>query len=167
MDKNNLPKIDLPEGEYNEFYAPRYTTFDITKNCDISMEKLRDNLLRGFIEPSEKSPGQGKKALFSKIDIYAIELFITMVAKGFSRKLASKLSRKYVGVDTPLKIADYVAFLTIIQNGEETINTAYFIGSDEAQIDIAPFLRQDGFKDMIIVNLFDIRMKVDRALADV
>ena len=44
---------------------------------------------------------------------------------------------------------------------------SYVVGNDEAPINIAPLLNQQGFKDMILVNLYDIRVKVDTALADV
>ena len=164
MPDKELEEIHLVKEEYNKYYRPQYTSNDITKRFDITMGKFRDLVDRGFIEPSEKSTGQGKRALFNRIDIYALKLFLVLVKKGFSRKLASSLSQRFRGIDSPLKIFDTVAFITIIQNGVETIKTEYFVGSDGAEINIAPLLDQQGFKDMIIVNLFDIRMEVDKAL---
>jgi hypothetical protein len=170
MPDNDLPEIHLDKGEYDKYYRPQHTSNDITKRLDMTMGKFRDLVDRGFIEPSEKSTGQGKRALFNRIDIYALLLFLALVKKGLSRKLASKLSQKFRGIDSPLKICDRVAFITAIREGQEITDTFYFSTSDGTQPNLAPLaglLYQPGFKDMIMVNLFDIRMEVDRALADV
>ena len=175
MSDEYLPEIHLSGEEYDRYYNPRYTSNDITKRFDITMGKFRDLYDRGFIKPSEESPGQGKRALFNRIDIYAFLLFLALVKRGFSRKLASRLSQQLRGVNSPLKISDRVAFTTAIREGEEDIGTLYFNPSDlgldtikGTQAKFAKFLSdllsQPGFKDMIIVNLVDIRKEVDNAL---
>ena len=175
MSDNDLPEIHLSQEEYDKFYKPRYTSNDITTRFDITMGKFRDLHDRGFIKPSEVSMGQGKRALFNRIDIYALLLFLVLVKKRFKRELASELSQKLRGVNSPLKISDRVAFITAIREGEEDIDTLYFnpsdLGLDTIKGTQAKFakllsdlLSQPGFKDMIIVNLVDIRMEVDRAL---
>lgn len=67
-----------------------FTTFEITKILGLKIDRQKDWLTRGFIEPSiQKATGQGSKNIFSLEDLYLIALFQHLVHKGFSRKAAA------------------------------------------------------------------------------
>ena len=67
-----------------------YTTFDIQKKLNIKIDRLKDWMNRGFIEPSvQKATGQGSKNLFSLYDLYLLMLFKYLIERGFSRKDAA------------------------------------------------------------------------------
>ena len=65
-----------------------YSTIDIEKGLGISRERLREWTAKGFIKPSIPSPGQGRRADFSRRDVMNICLFEELVRIGFRRKMA-------------------------------------------------------------------------------
>ena len=67
-----------------------YSTIDIEKGLGISRERLREWTAKGFIVPSTPSPGQGRRAVFSRKDILDICLFDELVRVGFNRKAAGE-----------------------------------------------------------------------------
>ncbi len=67
-----------------------YTLSDVAKILGIKRERCGDWLVRGFIQPSAKSKGQGKPAWFTRGDIYLIRLFVDMIDRGIDRAEATK-----------------------------------------------------------------------------
>jgi|GEM_PF-5988209 len=65
-----------------------YSTIDIEKGLGISRERLREWTAKEFVSPSIPSPGQGKRAEFSRRDIMNICLFDELLRIGFKRKTA-------------------------------------------------------------------------------
>ena len=67
-----------------------FSSLDIVKILDIQRERLRDWQSRGFIRASREAEKQGKRAYFSRLDVYAIGLFKNLVEiYRFSRDEAS------------------------------------------------------------------------------
>ena len=84
--------------DFTNILHRRYTTTQISKSLGISMESLRDWLLRGYVTPSVPSEGQGKKALFDFIDILGIRLFQELVLIGFSREVGGKIYKGFMEI---------------------------------------------------------------------
>jgi DNA-binding transcriptional MerR regulator len=80
-----------------------YTTTQISKALGISMESLRDWLLREYIAPSVPSQGQGKKAFFTFNDVLGIRFFQELLRIGFARKIAAEILRKFTTQTKSLK----------------------------------------------------------------
>lgn len=73
-----------------------YTTFDIIKKLNIPRERLRQWMVRGYIEPSiRKADGVRIKALFSREDVYKIALFKKLIELGFNRQRASRFIKSF------------------------------------------------------------------------
>lgn len=73
-----------------------YSTLDIVKKLGVPRERLRDWQNRKFIDSSVNASGQGTKALFSRLDVYAIALFRYMVEIcKFSREEAACQSKMW------------------------------------------------------------------------
>jgi len=70
-----------------------YSTLDIVKALDIPRERLRDWMNKGFVKPTKPAEGQGTKAIFTRYDVYNVELFRKLIAFGLNRKDAAALSQ--------------------------------------------------------------------------
>ena len=72
-----------------------YSIVDIVKRLGIPIERLRDWMNRCFVFTSgQKAAGQRTKAMFSRIDIYGIALFVFLVKERlFSREEAAKFTK--------------------------------------------------------------------------
>ena len=70
-----------------------FTTFDIKEKMGLKIDRLKDWMQRGFIEPSiQKADGIGTKNIFDLFDLYLIKLFHHLVSvRGFSRDNAGKI----------------------------------------------------------------------------
>jgi hypothetical protein len=67
-----------------------FTTFDLTRILGLKIDRQKDWLTRGYVEPSiQKATGQGTKNLFSIGDIYLIALFQHLIELGFAREVAA------------------------------------------------------------------------------
>lgn len=143
----------------------KYSTVNIVKVTGIPMERLRDWLNRGYIEPTLPSLGQGRKALFSDVDIYGIELFQKLISRGFSRQEASKLIKKFTTLGSILGSTNYIIFVRRKTANEEHIDVFHIVGYPAPKIfDIMFILNQEGVDDVYIANIQDIRDRVDREL---
>ena len=81
----------------------QYSTLDICKALSITRERIRDWMDRGFIKPSiQEAKGQGTKALFSRNDIYLVELFLTLIRNGINRRESSGIIQE-LGADRKSK----------------------------------------------------------------
>lgn len=75
-----------------------FTTFDIIKLLDIPRERLQDWMNRGFIKPSiQTAQGKGTKNIFSRYNVYGIELFKRLLDFGVNREVASKFVKHLIG----------------------------------------------------------------------
>ena len=67
-----------------------YSTFDIEKLLGIPRLRVQDWVNRGFVTPSSPAPGQGRKATFTRKDLYGIMFFQKLLDSGFKRLAASR-----------------------------------------------------------------------------
>jgi hypothetical protein len=95
----------------------RMTTTDITQGLKIPFGRLREWIVKGYIEPTFPSPGQGQAAEFSLWDGYRIELFRSLVDAGFSRKAAAKFVNAQREEDKDEQFP--VAYIMFRRDGDE------------------------------------------------
>ena len=145
----------------------KYTTLDIVKVTGTPMERLRDWLNRGYIEPTLPSLGQGRKALFSDVDIYGIELFQKLITRGFSRQAASGLIKKFTAIGSALGATTHIIFVRQNTDGKENISVVSLAGYPPPEdFNIMPILTEKDVEDVYIVSIQDIRDRVDSELAN-
>ena len=78
--------------ERNEF-----STFEVMKILGISCARIREWIDGEFICPSiQLSPKQGVKSIFSRWDLYGIELFKRYVNSGISRSQSSDIFTQWI-----------------------------------------------------------------------
>lgn len=65
-----------------------FSTFDIVKALRIPRERLREWMNRDFIKPTRSADGQGTRAVFTRQDVYGIELFRQFIERGLARDQA-------------------------------------------------------------------------------
>ena len=81
-----------------------FTTFDVEKILNIKRTRLQEWMNRGFIKPSQASAGQGTKALFTREDLYGIQLFSELLKFGLNRYVATRIVDWLFG--RPIRIQD-------------------------------------------------------------
>jgi hypothetical protein len=73
-----------------------FSTLDIGRALDIPRERLRDWMNRRFVQPTVNATGQGRKAVFTRSDVYGIAFFRTLIESGFSREVAADYVRLFL-----------------------------------------------------------------------
>jgi len=157
----------------------KYSTFDIVKALDIDRERLREWMNRGYIKPSQSAQGQGTRALFSTLDVYAVELFRNLVEAGFSREAASLYVQKFIKEEKHTKYetkvigfrvsTEQIQFFQIDSNfkiRKLDLRTGTLV-APMSQTEKEEFLPKDleDWDRVYLVNIEKIRKKVDEALA--
>lgn len=76
-----------------------FSTFDIERILKIKRTRLQEwlNQKNRFIVPSQRSGGRGIRALFSKEDVYGIQLFIELLNMNLDRLEASHIVNYVLG----------------------------------------------------------------------
>lgn len=72
-----------------------YTSTEAAKILNIPLPRFQDWMARGFIKPSEPSEGQGKKAIFSILDLYSIRVFQGLLSMGLDRTTSARVLQHY------------------------------------------------------------------------
>ena len=104
----------------------QYSTLDIVKALKIPRGRLREWIDHSFIIPSVSAEGQGTKAVLTRTDVYGVALFRQLLKLGFSRTMASRITRDFVSrekAQTRGK-ARYLVFKIGEKNGEPAILTS-------------------------------------------
>jgi len=95
-----------------------FTTFDIQEQLDIPIDRLKDWMNRGYIQPSIlKASGQGTKNLFSRQDLNLIKLFKHLIGIGLSRSISAKMIARLKNKSMP-PMSNYLVFYLNISNRE-------------------------------------------------
>lgn len=146
-----------------------YTTFAVAKVINIKYGRLREWLDRGYIEPFQKADGQGSKALFSRWDLYILQLFIHVQGLGFSRdeaalRVKSIQNSKKTLEKTGRKFSpDWIAF----DKTEGAVSYARFFSQAELEtkpiIDLFKVKKMDDMENILFVNFKKIKSFVDSA----
>ena len=76
----------------------RFSIVDIVKRLGIPSERLRDWMNRCFVFTSDQeAAGQRTKAIFNRLDVYGIALFVFLVnERFFSRDKAAKFTKLWI-----------------------------------------------------------------------
>jgi len=72
-----------------------FSTLDIVKALEIQRERLREWMVQEFIKPTVSASGKGTRALFTRKDVYCVELFRQLVDIGINRDTAHHFSNFY------------------------------------------------------------------------
>ena len=143
-----------------------FSTLNIVRALDIPMERLREWMVRGFIKPSRPSEGQGKKAVFTRADVYMVALFRELLNKGLSRKVAAA----YIKV-MPRMVDDQVKYL-LFSYGDYGYSNPHGVKTIASDIEMAnyftnkeyqgyPSIESSGF---LILNYGGLQSKIDKDL---
>ena len=147
----------------------KLTSFEVSKGLNIPYGRLREWIVRKHIEPSVQAKGQGSKAHFSRLDVYLIKLFESLLNCGISRGKAAKCVAAKIVNDTrtiaQISPEDFnnCVYVVLYRQSDENYLTA-FIPYNEFQMSLSG-TTVDGkramFDDAIVVNFSNIRNAVD------
>lgn len=101
------------------------STLELCKVLGESRGRVRGWMDDGYIQPSYPSQGQGQKAVFTRADVYAVQLFRKLVDRGFNRKVASECALVYREIP---RVVNYLYYRTRFENGERIIEYELFAG---------------------------------------
>lgn len=72
-----------------------FSTIDIERRMGISRERFREWVSKGYVTPSIPSPGQGRRAEFSREDLLRVALFDELLKVGFHREAAGQVISRF------------------------------------------------------------------------
>ena len=72
-----------------------FSSSHVAKALNIEPERLRQWIRLGFVTPNTPAKGQGSRGIFTRGDVYAVELFRRLLDLGISRSYAASLSQVY------------------------------------------------------------------------
>ncbi len=153
-----------------------FSSFEIVERLGIDLGRLREWLKRGYVAPSvERAAGRGTRSVFSRWDLYRIELFRTLVDRGFSREAAADTAsavsdeaiRRWLDSRDRASAPSYPAFAVVAHYGEGGPGggTVVALRSGAGPIGV---LETDEPADpsnpdvKIVINLTRIKERVDR-----
>ena len=73
----------------------RFTTGEVCRGLDFKTERFRVWQVKGYVQPTEESEGQGKPAYWSILDAAICKLFANLLEIGFSRKNAGEFIKAF------------------------------------------------------------------------
>jgi len=137
--------------------AAEFTTFDIREKLGFKIDRLKDWMQRGYIEPSiQRADGIGTKNVFSLFDLYLIKLFHHLVSeRGFSRENAGKVIHNINEKKSQLQSRPPI-FIGIPGTGKKAF------GFNE--LDMLQHIIDEEDIDILIVNFSVIQKKVNDAI---
>ena len=147
-----------------------FSTFDVEKILNIKRTRLQEWMNRGFIKPSQASAGQGTKALFTREDLYGIQLFSELLKFGLNRDVATKIvdwlfERPIRMQEEPVKWDSDVMNIHVQLVGKEGGQQDVFYSFGKPQLpDRQPGARGPSRLMTIVVELSTIKQMVDRKL---
>jgi DNA-binding transcriptional MerR regulator len=72
-----------------------FSSNHVAKALNIEPERLRQWIRLGFVTPNTPAKGQGSRGIFTRGDVYTMELFRRLLDLGISRSFAASLSQVY------------------------------------------------------------------------
>ena len=72
-----------------------FSSNHVAKALNIEPERLRQWIRLGFVTPNTPAKGQGSKGIFTRGDVYRVELFRRLLDLGIARSYAASLSQVY------------------------------------------------------------------------
>jgi DNA-binding transcriptional MerR regulator len=89
-------------------WMKNFTITEAAAKFGIKIERLREWVNKGFIEPTFKTTGKGIKNLFTVHDIYRLFLFEKLIKFGITRESAKKLNKIHF---EDLNLDDYLFYV--------------------------------------------------------
>lgn len=88
-----------------------FSTFDLGKALGLPWARLREWINREYV-PCKRAKGKGDKTIFTRADVYAVELFNSLLGSGFSRNVAGMLVKHFLKQyeDAELKATAFIIF---------------------------------------------------------
>ena len=159
----------------------KYSTLDIVRALKIPRERLRVWIDHGFISPYiQRAEGQGTKALFDRLDVYAIALFRKLLEMVLNRIDASRYLETWLkeARDRPTRVtASYNQIIFIRFVKKKSVKRGCFaISSPKNQSmsfrfqfsalggQIDEYLKDKDWDDILVVNFKKIKAEVDASL---
>jgi hypothetical protein len=154
-----------------------FSTSDIKKALGIPRERLKDWMNNGYIKATIPAKGRGTKAIFTKVDMYFVELFSDLIKKGFKRDRAAHfiqifseiLRTEYKGPEEPAGRLAWIFFLYVREHRQAiSASLAFEISRGKLPIESYKdiFISPQNWDHVHAVNFATLRDRVDRALAE-
>ena len=169
-----------------------FSTNDIVKILKIPRQRLRgwhDDTPGGFIKPSVREaigPGSGKGALYSTSDLYSIALFKHLIETvNINRETAARIVKEChnsVQAKGGFKDVDCMVVVNATSSEDVSVMGAFFASTEddiiplkipsprlvdiENKIDVVKDAPVKFWDNMLILNIYKIRTKVDQAISN-
>ena len=149
-----------------------YSTIDISKALGIKRERMREWMIRGFVEPSLPSTGKGTIAIFTRKDVLCVALFQKLLGLGFNRETASEHVRKLIE-SRILNTLSFMALVYTVRN-EKPVIDFYTQASETYELKFdqnggvklgAHYIQLQDWEGVHILNFLKLEDEVDAALA--
>ena len=115
--------------------AEGISTLQLCKLLGESRGRVRGWMDEGYVEPSYPSQGQGQKAIFTREDVHAVQLFRKLVDRGFNRMVASECATYYKVAKAVDKVR-YLCFTTRVEDGKWKIGPNFFMDPGPLKLEI-------------------------------
>lgn len=153
-----------------------FSTSEVCRILDIKFEKLRAWTKEGFVKPTFLSPGQGRKAIFTRLDVYLIALFDNLIREvGFVRKIGASFVRSFKTSEKTVRNSKYLIFKFPAPEGHlapscEHIYYAHDENSKDLEFEMLFNLIKNDMEDFTnvhIVNFHKIKHDIDIRIKNV
>jgi DNA-binding transcriptional MerR regulator len=143
--------------------SEEFTTFQVSRILGVSRSSLQQWLDFGFIEPSKQvSEGKGSKNLFSREDLYRIEMFRVLHRAGVAQKKAGKLGSEFDFDKAARNPQSFrMAFLSYTPNEEGQLRMERGYKKLDSKIK-----GRKPFHICILIDLLQIKVDVDRRIQE-
>lgn len=152
----------------------KFTTKTIVEKLGIPLQRVRMWLMEDFVSASIPSEGQGKKAFFTREDLYQIVLFEKLLKKGLKRELASNYVKSLRDGANILGSVPYLVLITKNTDEGTIVQSRNCLGFNP----LNPIITPDNFmisefesdaektdwEDALIINFVKLRKEVDEML---
>ncbi len=153
-----------------------FSTLDIVKALEIPRERLREWMNRGYVRPSTPAQGQGKKAVFTRQDVYNVQVFRQLVDFGVERDTAFHFVKFYSDrmktykQESSYMVIRFGKLKPQVKYGSKSQRTASFASdNDKLCLDVGATeehkdINDDNWRTIHIVNLKTLHKETDSAL---
>jgi hypothetical protein len=160
-----------------------FTTTHICEIHGLNLERLKDWMRKGFVNPTQPAPKQGKKAMFTLLDVYGIGLFKDLIENGFSREAAAEYAKGFLK-DPKALDANYILFrpktsgvidATVVGPGEsKVVLQTGIVDSGAGRAENLPprhpgqstVMGDKNWLQIHLVNFKNLRKKIDGAISE-
>lgn len=147
-----------------------WSTFEVSRALGIKRITLQDWISRGYIQPGVQSRGPGTKNEFSIHDLYALELFRTLIRRGVSREEARRRANKFLLLEIGATLSEKLqhdpaiykdkshAIMLMITMIGDSYNAEWLFGKGLLSVEDL-----SAYEEVHLINFSSIMEKVDKA----